>query len=43
MRRLGSYPEGVTFAILTMNALVPLIDRTIRPRIYGHGRRERHA
>ena len=43
MRHLGIYPEGVTFAILTMNALVPLIDRAIRPRIYGHGRRERHA
>lgn len=43
MRRLGSYSEGVTFAILTMNILVPLIDRAIRPRIYGHRRRERHA
>ena len=43
MRHMGTYPEGVTFAILTMNALVPLIDRAIRPRIYGHGRRERHA
>jgi electron transport complex protein RnfD len=43
MRRFGTYPEGVTFAILTMNALTPLIDRSIRPRIYGHKRRERHA
>ena len=43
MRHFGSYPEGVTFAILTMNALVPLIDHAIRPRIYGHKRRERHA
>jgi Na+-translocating ferredoxin:NAD+ oxidoreductase subunit D len=43
MRHFGSYPEGVTFAILTMNVLTPLIDRAIRPRIYGHGRRERHA
>ncbi len=43
MRHFGAYPEGVTFAILTMNVLVPLIDRTIRPRIYGHDRRERHA
>lgn len=43
MRHFGSYPEGVTFAILTMNVLVPLIDRAIRPRIYGHERRERHA
>jgi electron transport complex protein RnfD len=43
MRHFGAYPEGVTFAILTMNVLTPLIDRSIRPRIYGHGRRERHA
>jgi len=43
IRRFGNYPEGVSFAILAMNALVPLIDRWIRPRIYGHARRERHA
>lgn len=43
MRHFGSYPEGVTFGILFMNVLVPLIDRVIRPRIYGHVRRERHA
>ena len=43
MRHFGAYPEGVTFAILTMNVFTPLIDRAIRPRIYGHGRRERHA
>jgi len=43
MRHFGAYPEGVTFAILTMNVFTPLIDRSIRPRIYGHERRERHA
>lgn len=43
IRHFGEYSEGVTFAILTMNAFTPLIDRAIRPRIYGHGRRERHA
>ena len=27
IRVFGSYPEGVSFAILIMNAFVPLIDR----------------
>ena len=43
MRNFGAYPEGVTYAVLTMNVVTPLIDRSIRPRIYGHERRERHA
>ena len=35
IRRFGSYPEGVTYAILLMNIATPLIDKAIRPRIYG--------
>jgi electron transport complex protein RnfD len=35
LRTWGSYPEGLAFAILLMNATVPLIDRYTRPRIYG--------
>ncbi|MDR3086644.1 MAG: RnfABCDGE type electron transport complex subunit D, partial [Azoarcus sp.] len=35
IRSLGGYPEGVAFAILFMNALTPIIDRSIRPRILG--------
>jgi Na+-translocating ferredoxin:NAD+ oxidoreductase subunit D len=35
IRLWGGYPEGVSYAILIMNAFVPLIDRYIRPRIYG--------
>ncbi len=35
IRRFGGYPEGVCYSILIMNAFVPLIDRHIRPRIYG--------
>ena len=31
----GSYPEGVSFAILIMNATTPLINRATRPRPYG--------
>jgi len=35
IRLFGSYPEGVSFAILIMNALVPLIDYYIRPKSFG--------
>lgn len=35
IRLFGAYPEGVSFSILFMNALVPLIDRYTRPRIFG--------
>ena len=35
IRAFGGYPEGVTYAILLMNIATPLIDRSIRPRIYG--------
>ncbi len=31
----GGFPEGVSFAILFMNALVPLIDRYTRPKVLG--------
>lgn len=34
IRTWGSYPEGVSFAILIMNACVPLINR-IQPRRFG--------
>ncbi len=34
IRQYGSYPEGMSFAILIMNALVPLINK-IQPRHYG--------
>lgn len=35
IRAYGKYPEGVTYAILIMNVLTPLIDRWMRPRVYG--------
>jgi len=35
IRRWGGYPEGVCYAILFMNAAVPLIDRFTQPRRYG--------
>jgi electron transport complex protein RnfD len=39
IRLWGSYPEGVSFAILIMNALVPLIDRYTPGRRFGETRR----
>lgn len=35
IRKYGSYPEGVTFAILFMNCLTPLIDRYSKRKVYG--------
>ena len=35
IRAFGGYPEGVTYAILLMNIVTPLIDRAIRPRVFG--------
>jgi len=39
IRKWGGYPEGVSFAILIMNATTPLINRATRPRVFGHRRR----
>lgn len=36
IRNYGSYPEGVTYAILLMNIAAPLFDRIPVQRIYGH-------
>ena len=35
IRVWGAYPEGMSFAILLMNACVPLIDKGFRPRRFG--------
>jgi electron transport complex protein RnfD len=35
IRIFGSYPEGVSFAILIMNAFVPLIDKYVKPKRFG--------
>ncbi|UXI67266.1 RnfABCDGE type electron transport complex subunit D [Tahibacter amnicola] len=37
IRRWGSYPDGVAFAVLLMNGAAPLIDRYTRPRVFGTG------
>lgn len=38
IRTWGGYPEGTGFAILLMNAVTPLIDHYVKPRIYGRYR-----
>ena len=35
IRFWGAYPEGVSFAILIMNAFVPLINKFFKPRRFG--------
>lgn len=35
IRVFGAYPEGVSFAILIMNAFVPLINRYCKPKRFG--------
>lgn len=35
IRLKGSYPEGVCYSILLMNGFTPLIDRWIKPRVFG--------
>ncbi len=42
IRLLGGLPEGVMYAILFMNAFVPLINRATKPRIFGTGGRDEH-
>jgi electron transport complex protein RnfD len=35
IRVWGGYPDGVAFAVLIMNMLVPLIDYYTQPKVYG--------
>mgnify|MGYP005833320549 CR=1 FL=1 len=36
IRNFGIYPEGVSFAILSMNVVTPFLDQ-LKPRIFGTG------
>ncbi|HUW28805.1 MAG TPA: electron transport complex subunit RsxD [Sulfuriferula sp.] len=40
IRTLGGYPDGVAFAVLLMNIMVPLIDAYTQPKVYGHKQKE---
>lgn len=35
IRQFGAYPEGISFAILIMNAVVPLINMYFKPKRFG--------
>ena len=35
IRLFGAYPEGMSFAILIMNAFTPLINTYIKPKRFG--------
>lgn len=41
IRLFGSYPEGISFAILIMNAFVPMINKYAKAHRYGTGRKAR--
>jgi len=38
IRLYAGYPEGVSFAVLLMNATVPLLDRATKPKKFGFRR-----
>lgn len=38
IRAWSSYPDGLAFAVLIMNAAAPTIDHYTRPRVLGEGR-----
>lgn len=35
IRLVGGYPEGVCYSLLLMNAVTPLIDQLVRPKLFG--------
>lgn len=43
IRQYGALPEGVSFAIVLMNILTPLLDRLTMPRVLGAMRQQARA
>ncbi len=41
IRRFGSYPEGVCYSIMIMNCTTWLLDKYIKPTIYGAPKKEK--
>jgi len=35
IRKVGGYPEGVSYSILLMNIMTPLIDKYVTPKVFG--------
>lgn len=40
IRTFGAYPEGMSFAILVMNAFTPLINNYCKPKRFGEGKKK---
>ena len=40
IRNWGAYPEGMSFAILIMNAFTPLINTYVKPERFGAKKEE---
>ena len=40
IRTFGAYPEGMSFAILIMNAFTPLINNYCKPKRFGEGKKK---
>ena len=40
IRLFGSYPEGMSFAILFMNVMAPLLDHAAIKAFYGDGKKK---
>jgi electron transport complex protein RnfD len=43
IRIWGGLPEGVMYAILLMNAMVPFINRATQPRVFGASKKKKEA
>lgn len=43
IREFGSLPEGVSYSILLMNILTPLIERYIKPKAFGSPKKTKAA
>lgn len=43
IRYYGSYPDGVSFAILLINIITPLLDKYIRPRPFGYNKTQKRV
>ncbi|MGI6152540.1 MAG: RnfABCDGE type electron transport complex subunit D [Christensenellaceae bacterium] len=39
VRLWGGYPEGVSFSILFMNLITPLLNKAMRPKVFGEVKR----
>jgi len=38
IRQWGGYPDGIAFAVLLMNMVVPTIDHYIQPTAFGQAK-----